>query len=109
MRRTASEVLRSLENRVARLEGRIASKVDFNDKFLMRVFKNQIAILTNETVDPHHLPFEMSRGGKIILEVPLKRGKAVLATLNSWDDDSMDTMTVGSVYRKSIEDFRPMR
>ena len=109
MRRTASEVLRSLEMRVARLEDRIASKVDFTDKYLMRVFRNQIAILTGEKVDPRHLPFEMSRGGSIVLEVPLQGGKAVTATLNSWDDDSMDNMAVGNVYRKSIEDFSPMR
>jgi len=109
MRRTASEVLRNLEMRIARLERQASSKVDFNDKYLMRVFRNQIAILTDETVDAHHRPFEMSRGGKIILEVALKGGKAVLATLNSWDDQSIDNMTVGNVYRKSIEDFSPMR
>jgi len=104
MRRSASEIIRNLEARIARLE-RQASKVDLKDSYLMRVFKNQVSILTNENVNTDLEPFEMSRGGKIVLEVPLKGNKAVKVSLDSWSDESMDTMSVGKVYRKSSREF----
>lgn len=104
MRRSASEIIRNLEMRIARLE-RQARGVDLKDSYLMRVFKNQVAILTNEKVDTDLEPFEMSRGGKIVLEVPLKGNKAVKVTLDSWSDEAMDTMTAGKVYKKNRDDF----
>ena len=96
-----SEVSRELPNKVRNVgkHDKKASKVNFNDKYLMRAFNSSVGhALRNQSVESSYLPFEMSRGGKIILETPLKGNKAVKVTLDAWTDEAIENMSVGKPY-----------